>query len=369
MANDFSGDSNCVALWKFDNNANDSKGGNDLTEVNTPAYDAGDKKEGTHSIDLESGSDEHCSIADGDLDAGFPGKSGTSEQSFSICCWVKPESLSGWMGLVDKYITTGDLRVYTLNLYNGAVGFRLGYSAGAAATSLTFDTVLEVGKWYHIAITYDASDNGMKIRVWDDDAGALLDDNKATTAGGDMSPRAAPLEIGRFYTDDAYTFDGRMDEVVIFNDVLSDDEIDQIRAGTYGGATEKSSSDTGAGADAKASGNPIATLVKAETGSGVDAVDSLQTPEAKTSSDAGSGVEGAPAQSAILAGSESGSGIEAIIARLLAALDTGGGAEASSLETEGQLKDLFASELGEGADRLVARIEMPTKGGGMKLWT
>lgn len=132
---------------------------------------------------------------------------------------------------------------------------------------------------------------------------------------------------------------------------------------------DKSSSDTGAGADAKASGNPIATLVKAETGSGVDAVDSLQTPEAKSSSDAGSGAEGTPVQSAILAGSESGSGIEAIIARLLAALDTGDGAEASSLETEGQLKDLFASELGEGADRLVARIEMPTKGGGMKLWT
>ncbi|MBA7571170.1 MAG: hypothetical protein GH159_02280 [Dehalococcoidia bacterium] len=170
--------------------------------------------------------------------------------------------------------------------------------------------------------------------------------------------------------------------------LFSGDAISLYGEGETAGVTEKSSSDTGAGADAKASGNPLATLVKAEagsgsdvlsqvqaildgaeTGSGVDAVDSLQTPEAKTSSDAGSGAEGTPVQSAILAGSESGSGIEAVIARLLAALDTGGGAEASSLETEGQLKDLFASELGEGADRLVARIEMPTKGGGMKLWT
>ncbi len=167
----------------------------------------------------------------------------------------------------------------------------------------------------------------------------------------------------------------------------------------------KASSDTGSGVDAKASGNPVATLVKAETGSGsdvlsqvqaildgaetgsgVDAVDSLETPEAKTSSDAGSGVEGTPAQSAILAGSETGAGIEALtsrllaggetgggaeglIARLLAALDTGSGAEASSLETEGSLEALFASELGEGSDRLTAKIEMPIKGGGMKLWT
>lgn len=115
-----------------------------------------------------------------------------------------------------------------------------------------------------------------------------------------------------------------------------------------------------------------ATLVTAktssDTGSGVDAVHSLETPAAKSSSDAGSGVEGIPVPSAVLAGGETGSGVEALIARLLAALDTGGGAEASSIEIEGLLKALFASELGRGGDCLVAKIEMPTKGGGMKLW-
>ncbi len=112
------------------------------------------------------------------------------------------------------------------------------------------------------------------------------------------------------------------------------------------GATEKESSDTG---------------------TGTDAVESLETPEAKTSSDAGAGAEGAPTASATLAGSESGSGIEALISRLLADDESGGATEASSLNTE-ELKSLFASEPGEGADRLVAKIEMPTKGGGMKLW-
>ena len=101
-----------------------------------------------------------------------------------------------------------------------------------------------------------------------------------------------------------------------------------------------------------------------DTGSGADAVDSLETPEAKSSSDAGSGVEGTPIQSAILAGSETGFSIEALTSRLLAAVDAGGGVEAGGL-----LKDLFVTELGEGSDSLIAKIEIPTKGGGMKLWT
>ena len=111
----------------------------------------------------------------------------------------------------------------------------------------------------------------------------------------------------------------------------------------YTAITEKSSSDSGAG---------------------VDAYVSLEKTEAKTSSDTGSGVESTPAQTATLTGNETGSGIEALVARLLAAFDTGSGVEVGGL-----LKDLVASELGRGFDSLIAKIEMPTKGGGMRLWT
>jgi hypothetical protein len=153
----------------------------------------------------------------------------------------------------------------------------------------------------------------------------------------------------------------------------------------YTSATEKSSSDSGSGVDAKASGNPLASIDRSETGSGaeslpargialpdagygVDVYVSLQTPQAKTSSDAGSGAEGTPMSCATLAGSETGSGIETFVARLLAAFDSAYGVEAV-VEVGGQLKNLLATELGEGSDSLTAKIEMPTKGGGMKLWT
>jgi hypothetical protein len=310
MANDFSGDSNCVALFKFDNNANDSKGGNDLTAVNSPSYDSSDKKEGTHCIDLEKASTQYGTIADGDLDAGFPGKSGTSEQSFSICLWVKAESLAASAGLIDKYLTGSNERTFQLILNSSCKPFfAIGYNGGASSSSIVFGTALSTSIWYHIGVVYDASDNSMKIRVWDDNAGALLDSNAAGTADGDMSPDSAPFEIGRAYGLDSYAFDGKIDEVVVFKDALTDSEIDQIRAGSYGaGVTEKESSDTGAG-------------------------------------------------------------IEAIIARLLTDDESGSAIEAADVEGEGQSKDLSASEPGKGTDRLVAKIEMPTKGGGMKLWT
>jgi len=62
--------------------------------------------------------------------------------------------------------------------------------------------------------------------------------------------------------------------------------------------------------------------------------------------------------------SDVGSGIEALVARLLATFDTGTDIEVGEL-----LEALFASELGLGSDSLTAKIEIPAKGGGMKLWT
>jgi hypothetical protein len=106
----------------------------------------------------------------------------------------------------------------------------------------------------------------------------------------------------------------------------------------------------------------------ADSGTGVDAVESLETPEAKNSADSGVGAEGLPVASATLEDSEGGSSIEAIIARLLAADESGGGSEAAEVEDLGSFKDLAVSEEGEGSDQLVARIATPTKGGGRKLW-
>jgi hypothetical protein len=153
--------------------------------------------------------------------------------------------------------------------------------------------------------------------------------------------------------------------------------------------TEKTSSDTGSGADAKTSGNPLATLVKAEagggidaiasgnplatlvkaetgtgvdaptsllavlakaeTGAGVDAYTSLEQLEAKTSSDSGSGAE-ASTQTAILTQAETGSGVEGLLARILGLTETGAG-----LDVVAQAQAILeGAEVGSGADAYVS---------------
>ena len=85
---------------------------------------------------------------------------------------------------------------------------------------------------------------------------------------------------------------------------------------------------------------------------------------ARTSSDTGAGADASAPLLAALTDSDTASGAEAPPTTGLALSETGTGAEASSLD-----KDLSATERGQGSDSLTAKIERPTTGGGMKLWT
>ena len=91
MANNFTGDVNCVALWNFESGAltTDSIGTNTLTDNNTVGTNASDFKEGAACADLTRANSEYFSITDADLDAGFPLKSDDSNKKISVCFWFK----------------------------------------------------------------------------------------------------------------------------------------------------------------------------------------------------------------------------------------------------------------------------------------
>jgi hypothetical protein len=127
----------------------------------------------------------------------------------------------------------------------------------------------------------------------------------------------------------------------------------------YTAITEKTSSDSGSGSEAKVSGSPLVSL---------------------SQSDGGSGVESTPAQEATLVGSETGSGLEAILKMLgklvsdagsgaedsqitiitasKSSSDTGAGTEAASL-----LAEFGRDETGEGVEALLARLLHHTDSG------
>jgi len=124
--NDFSGDTDCYAVWNFESGAldTDSKGSNTYTFTwITAAQQANtvDFKQGSASIDLELANDNLGIIDDGDLDAGFPLKSGDTNKEFSIVGWVMAESLPAndtGATIVSKWNSSGNQRSMMFDFYN-----------------------------------------------------------------------------------------------------------------------------------------------------------------------------------------------------------------------------------------------------------
>jgi len=234
-ANNFSGDANCVSLYRMENGAltTDSIGTNTLTNNNV-ANDTTNYKEGSAAAIGSAG--DYMIRADADLSADFPFKSGSSNDKISICAWIRPTSFPASSTISAKFFD-GAATKDTYDLIINASGtLQLRIWAVGSSEQYSFGTNMSLNKWYHVGVTYDDSTKSYRMRVWDDDAGDYLGIDRTGTGTKTANKHAdATFSVCsmRIYNP----FLGQVDEVVIFNDVLSTDEIDQIRAGTYGAAS------------------------------------------------------------------------------------------------------------------------------------
>ena len=254
MANDFSGDANCKALYTFENDfptedqLDDEKGTNHLAKQGSPTRVA-DPKEGTFSGELETDNSDYFNLADAGLDSGFPTKTTESNKDISICFWVKFENLTVTQRMVSKYDSGDDKRSWQIVFVEAGdlIRFVLGYNGGVSAVTASHatDGDLTASRWYHIGIIYDDDGGGdgkgnVKIRIWDDNGSVLVQSSSADTHDEDMGQQIA-LQDSQFAIGTSTSsgtpggfLDARLDEVVIFNDLLSIAEIDEIRNGTFG---------------------------------------------------------------------------------------------------------------------------------------
>lgn len=247
VANNFSGDANCYALWKLDSIAAgvtpDGKGDNDLTVVGAAgpviATGAADHKEGAGAayFDYTEG-DQALYIADSSLGTGFPFKSGDSTKKISICFWFRSPSDTSEAGYVfSKYDTEANKRSIGITMdwsTNNSVTLWLGTGTGDAGTAYPHGSTITADRWYHVGITYDNADYSYRIRIWDDTAGEILGTDATGNHSGSVPATDAGLYIGT-RNDMNREYGGLIDELVVFDDVLTTAEIDSIRAGTYRG--------------------------------------------------------------------------------------------------------------------------------------
>jgi hypothetical protein len=240
MANDFSSDANCVSLFRMENGAytTDTINGNTLSASGTPTSDTTHYKEGSASVDLDSSEVDGLYRADGDLSADFPGKSGAGNNVFSFAAWVRFDSDTGTnQTICAKYYATGNKRSYLFFAVLGDDTLNLLIGNGVSTTEQFSITTagLTTGLWYNVLATYNGPTKAWTLRCYrDSDGNTTSNSGTGTVTFGEQTYN---FLIGRCDGSSSnYPLNGQLDEIVIFNDIVSSAEHDQIIAGTYGAA-------------------------------------------------------------------------------------------------------------------------------------
>lgn len=150
--------------------------------------------------------------------------------SVSISLWMKTDDITRTGGLVNYLDNSGDYGGYTLVQDTDYLLF--GVSTGVLQTDgITIDTSsytpLQAGVWYHVVATYDSATA---------DAAIYIDGQEAAVVyGGDSSPPVIhydfdhDLTFGLLVNSGTKAYDGKLDDIRIFNRVVTADDRTQLK--------------------------------------------------------------------------------------------------------------------------------------------
>ena len=189
-----------VAHYRFDGDATDSSANMfalDGIERGKPVYEAG--RDGL-AISLDgSGDYVECDDPLAHLDS----------HAMSITCWIKPDELGGERSLVCR---TG---AYAFKASNGHLRFTTPDMADYDGDS----SILKVGVWQHVGVSFvPQTEGGLAFYIDGIQTDVLNSDDKRAGTG--------PTLIGAAQWPDEL-FDGQIDDVRIYDRVLTKEEITQ----------------------------------------------------------------------------------------------------------------------------------------------
>ncbi|MFO1484532.1 MAG: LamG-like jellyroll fold domain-containing protein [Verrucomicrobiaceae bacterium] len=222
-----------VSWWRGEDNATDAKGNNNGTLVTPEAYTAAGKVGQAFNISPAAGT--YLSI---------PNSSSLRVRTFTIDAWVNFNALPSVAGhIFGKALGGGDADSYIMWYQGGALH---GYLEGGPILDYPWSPAF--GQWYHVAYSFDGSTQKLYV----DGAEVASGANTAVPSYDDH-----PALIGADYSNGgiAYFFDGKIDEVDLFDHALSGSEINAIyTAGATGKSTGPSISIADASCVAGSSG-------------------------------------------------------------------------------------------------------------------
>ncbi len=201
--------SGLISFWDIEaQDGTDTVGDNDATcTVSPPTAVGGLITSSTYAWDFESGSSQYCTVSNDD--------SLNFNDSFSIAAWVKEESSGSEMAIINKSAWSPQ-KGYKFSIHTGEPRLRIydssSYTDYDSSYTLTNATV------YHVTATYDLDDDEVILYVYEKG-----DSGKATTTVN--SVRTLVNYDSNLSWSVSNYFDGIIDDVRIYNRVLTPEEI------------------------------------------------------------------------------------------------------------------------------------------------
>lgn len=147
--------------------------------------------------------------------------------SFTLEAWINPANMTGAKGIISKGGVLGTSLKYALRLFNGRI---LLATNGAQRIITKTSTSVPLNEWTHVAATFNSSSNLFSIYI----NGSL--DTSAAIAGAAPTTNPDSLFIG--ISGASTPFNGKIDEIRVWNTYLSVIQIFAFRNSTIGGNGE-----------------------------------------------------------------------------------------------------------------------------------
>lgn len=208
-------DSGLIAYYPFNGNALDNSGGNSHG-IEFGSIDYGEGIQGEAA--LFDGIDDYVlipepsSIDDGDL------------VDFSVSFHILANNTSGISIFINKHSDSNhNIQTFSGSIRDGKITFSTEALSGVNSGIIT-EPIIDNSTWYHVVYIFDESKLSMKMYIDGLEVGSVIASDYPGHGIGD-------LFLGRTTIGDGYYLNGSIDEVRIYNRVLSEIEIQELYEG------------------------------------------------------------------------------------------------------------------------------------------
>lgn len=154
----------------------------------------------------------------------------------TVTAWIKPAGLGGGSGgrIVDK--DNNDQGWFFCLGLNNTLKFQSDQFSTTQPNRTSASSTIALNSWQHVAATWDGSALGSGIHLYINGIDVSAAGTSANGSGTALSDTTTPLTIGNRPVDNARGFNGLIDEVRVYNRILSAAEIQALADSTAPGA-------------------------------------------------------------------------------------------------------------------------------------